>query len=343
MNKKTLLILIVVAAVVAGCTTAKHEENWKMKLIWHVETFGIPLMDMSPDGKLSAAIDWNRHLLYLVDSNGNAVSFDVQENDPVEPVVTGVVAANGKAYVLMSAAEFAGVRIYTQNGLAGEERRGWSGAVSDEILRSPSGNHLCYMVTVAATKQELYCDGSKVELENKYSLISISDSGLVVLATGDKALVLKNGGKLLNLNSKNVIAYKDRLLVSEDGKLRIYDESGKLLAEKEGYTFGQTTLLRWTLVPTKDYIFWHEALGDTHVLTWDLDEVRTLPGFPYFANDNFVVTVKDGVLHCYSLRDFHKVFNLTITEIGYVRLSNDGKLLLISGDDGNFWLYKAEI
>ncbi len=339
MDRKVYLLLIL-AVVAAGCTAQQESESWKMKLIWQVETTGIPFMDMSPDGKLSAALDWNRHLLYIVDPSGNAVSFDVQENDPVAPVVTGIVVANGKAYVLMSAADFTGLRIYSPEGLVGEEKRG---AASDQIMRSPSGNHLCYMVSVNPQKQELYCDGSKIELENGYTLTSISDAGLVVLTKDGRAVVLKNGEKILSFNSSNVIAYNDRLLVSEDGKLKIFDEKGRLLVEKEGYTFGLTVLLRWTLLPTKNYIFWHEPLGDTHVLKWDLSEVGTLPGFPYYANDNFVVTAKDKVLHCYSLKDFHEVFNIAVSELGYVRLSDDGKLLLISGDTGNFRLYKAEI
>lgn len=114
--------------------------------------------------------------------------------------------------------------------------------------------------------------------------------------------MLKDGENLATLNTPNVIAYGgDRLIASEDGTLKILAPNGTVLATRENAGFSQTTLLRWTLLPTGRYIFRHEPLEDTHVFTWNLSEVKTLPGFPYFANENFVVTAKDGgVIHCYS-------------------------------------------
>ncbi|WP_297500716.1 hypothetical protein [Thermococcus sp.] len=165
---------------------------------------------------------------------------------------------------------------------------------------------------------------------------------MVVLGIGDKSLVLKEGEKLLEINSGSVIAYRDRLLASEDGKLRVYSLSGKVLAEREGYTFRMMTLMRWTLIPTAKYLFRYEPLEDTSVLTWNLSEVRTLFGFPYFANDNFVIMGEEGTLHCYSLEDFHEVFSVDVpVDIGYVKLSNDGRILLVSGEMGGFWFYRA--
>ncbi|MBO8179287.1 MAG: hypothetical protein H0Z19_02205 [Archaeoglobus sp.] len=96
-----------------------------------------------------------------------------------------------------------------------------------------------------------------------------------------------------------------------------------------------------SLIPSEKYIFWHEAFENTHVLAWNLSEVGELPGFPYFANENFVVTGKDGVLHCYSLKDLHEVWNVERNDIGYVKLSDDGKVLLVSGETGGFYLYTA--
>lgn len=72
-----------------------------------------------------------------------------------------------------------------------------------------------------------------------------------------------------------------------------------------------------------------------------LEEVWTLPGFPYFANESFAVSERGRTLHCHSLDDFHKVFRVEVPvdSIGYVRLSDDGKVMFVSGDAGDFWLY----
>ncbi len=162
-----------------------------------------------------------------------------------------------------------------------------------------------------------------------------------MLSIEDKSIILKEGQELFGLNTSEVIAYRDRILASEDEKLKVYTSSGELLAEKEGYGFRQTTLLRWTLIPTEKYLFRHEPLENTYVLTWNLTKVGELPGFPYFANENFVVTGKDGVLHCFSIQDFHEVWSVERDDVGYVRLSDDGKVLLVSGETGGFWLYTS--
>lgn len=327
----------------SGTNTSQSPETWEMKLVWSVSTSGIPFMDMSPDGSLSAVIDFEGAKLYLVKPDGESTVFDVQGEDPIKPVIAGVALKDGKAHVLASYTEFAGLRIYSWEGLRGEERHGWAGSVADNILRSPSGNHLCYLITPNAGKQELYCDGKKLTLgSDEYALQSVSDSGVVVLTIDDESLVLKEGERVLGLKTGTAMAYGDRILASEDGKLRVYSLSGEVLAEKEGYTFKRTTLARWTLIPTGKYLFRYEPLEDTAVLTWNLSEVKTLPGFPYFANENFVVMGDENTLHCYSLEDFHEVFSLEVPgDIGYVRLSNDGKTLLVSGETGNFWLYRA--
>ena len=315
-----------------------------MKIVWNISTTGIPFMDLSPDGSLAAAVDWNGHRLYLVKPDGSSISFDLMEKqDIVEPVPAGVAIFEEKAYVLASYGEFTGVRIYSWSGKVGETHEGGAGSVPDEIIRSPSGNHLCYLVTVTATDQVLVCDGEKFKLENVYSLKWISDSGLVLLDRDKKEVVMKNGRRLLVLNTTHVLAYGDKLLASYGDTLKILSLDGTVLSSKDGAGFGQTMLLRWTLIPTKRYIFRHEPLEDTHVFTWNLTEVRTLPGFPYFANENFVVTAKDGVIHCYSLDDFHEVFHVKVPgdSLGYIKLSEDGKVMLVSGDVGNFWLYAA--
>ena len=325
-------------------TTSQEAQSWEMKLVWNLSTVGIPFMDMAPDGSLSAVIDFEGAKLYLVKPNGDSVAFDLQGTDPVKPVVAGVVVKGGEAYVLASYTEFAGLRIYSWNGQTGEERHGWAGSVADNIVRSPSGNHICYLITPDAGKQELYCDGKRLNLgSDEYTIHSVSDSGVVVLGRGDESLVFKEGNKVLELESGNVIAYGDKILASEDGKLMVYSLSGEVLAEKEGYTFKMTTLMRWTLVPTEKYLFRYEPLEDTSVLTWNLAELRTLTGFPYFANENFVVMGDGKSLHCYSLNDFHEVFSVEVPDtVGYVRLSDDGKVLMVSGDVGSFWLYRAE-
>lgn len=253
-----------------------------MKKVWEVSTIGIPWMDMSPDGNLSAVIDEGKGILYLVKPNRNT-SFDLRRDDEIKPVVSGIVVLDGKAYVAGSYEKFAGVRIYSWSGFVSEVKHGWSGSIGEEIIRSPSGNHMCYRAD-----NKLFCDGKEILLD--YSIISVSDSGLVVLSKDDKSVILKDGRKLFDLNTSKVISYRELILASEDGKLKIYSSNEEILMEKEGYTFDQTTLLRWTLLPTEKYIFWHEALGNTHILNWNLSEVGELPGFPYFANENFVVT-----------------------------------------------------
>ena len=322
----------------------QKSETWGMMLVWNISTVGVPFMDMSPDGSLSAVVDSKRGILYLVKPDGESVAFNVGKNDEVAPVISGVAVKDGITYVLATYEKFAGVRKYSWAGPLGEERHGWAGSVADNIARSPSGNHLCYLITPNAGKQELYCDGNELNLASEeYEIHSVSDSGVVVLGIGDKSLVLKEGNKVLELETMSVIAYRDKLLASEDGKLRVYSLSGDVLAEKEGYTFKMTTLMRWTLIPTGRYIFRNEPLEDTSVLTWNLREVKRLPGFPYFANDNFVVMDDGKTLHCYSLEDFHEVFSIEVPDdIGYVKLSDDGKVLLVSGDVGGFWLYRAE-
>jgi len=308
-----------------------------MSPVWNVSTAGIPFMDLSPDGSLAAAIDWEGHKLYLVKPDGSSVSYDLQENDPVQPVISGVAVIDGKAYVVGHYENFAGLRIYSWEGLVGEEKHGWSGSIGEEIVRSPSGNHMCYHADC-----KVFCDGKKIPLD--YSILSVSDTGLVVLSASHHSIILREGQKLFGLNTGKVITYKDRILASEDGKLRIYSSNGELQVEKEGYSFDQTTLLRWTLIPSKKYIFRHEPFENTHVLTWNLTEVKDLPGFPYFANENFVVTAKDGVIHCYSLEDFHEVFSVKVPgdSLGYIKLSDDGRVMLVSGEWGSFWLYSAK-
>ncbi|NJE11248.1 hypothetical protein [Thermococcus sp. MAR1] len=326
-------------------TTTQEPSTWEMKAVWSADTTGIPFMDMSPDGSLSAAIDWNRGLLYLVKPDGSNTTLNLRRNSgEIGPVVSSIAVVGDQAWVLASYGGFAGIRIFSWNGFVGEERHGGAGAVADYMLRSPSGNHLCYLVTVSPTEQELHCDGEKITLTpDDYDLKSISDSGLVVLSEKERAFVFKDGERILTFNTSRVIAYRDKLLVSEDGKLKVFSGEGKLLAEGS-YPFDQTVLLKWTLIPTGRYLLWHEPLGDTHVLTWNLTEVKVLPGFPYFANENFAVTAKDGVIHCYSLGDFHEVFSVKIPgdSLGYIKLSDDGKVMLISGETGNFWLYRAE-
>ncbi|KUH32519.1 hypothetical protein APY94_09485 [Thermococcus celericrescens] len=76
-----------------------------------------------------------------------------------------------------------------------------------------------------------------------YDLKSVSDSGLVVLSEKDRAFVFKEGERILTFNTSRVIAYRDKLLVSKDGKLKVFSEDGKLLTEGN-YPFDQTILLR---------------------------------------------------------------------------------------------------
>ncbi|WP_461865294.1 hypothetical protein [Thermococcus sp.] len=326
-------------------STPLAHQKWNMSIVWHVKTFDIPLMDLSPDGSLAAAIDYQGHRLYLVRPDGSSVSFDLMEpEDIVEPVVAGVAIVEGRAYVLGSYGDFTGVRVYDWSGKVGETHEGGAGSVPDDILRSPSGNHLCYLVTITATDQVLVCDETKLKLKNAYSLKWVSDSGLVLMDKGEREVVMKNGQKLLVLNTTNVLAYGDKLVTSYGDALKVLSLDGKVLASREKAGFSMTTLMRWTLIPTKNYIFRHEPLEDTHVFTWNLTEVKVLPGFPYFANKNFVITESDGVIHCYSLEDFHEVFSVKVPgdSLGYIKLSDDGKVMLVSGEYGSFWLYSAK-
>ncbi len=325
-------------------STPQESKTWNMSVVWHVNTSDMPVMDLAPDGSLAAVVDVWGHRLYLASPNGSSVSFDLMEpEDIVEPVIAGVAIVNGGAYVLGSYWEFTGVRVYDWSGKVGEAHEGGAGSVPDDIVRSPSGIHFCYLVTVTATDQVLVCDGTKLKLENKYSLKWVSDSGLVLLDRDKEEVVMRDGSAVLTLNTTNVLAYGDKLLASYGDTLKVLSLDGAVLASREKAGFGQTTLLRWTLIPTKNYIFRHEPLEDTHVLTWNLTEVKVLPGFPYFANDNYVVTAKDGVIHCYSLDDFHEVFHVKVPgeSLGYIKLSNDGKVMLVSGEYGNYWLYRA--
>ena len=182
-------------------------------------------------------VDDEGAVLYLVKPDGTSVSFDLKRNDAVRPVVSGVAVLNGKAYVAGTYQNFAGLRIYSWNGLVSEEKHGWSGSIGEEIVRSPSGNHMCYRAD-----NKLFCDGKKIQLD--YNILSVSDSGLVVLLAGDRSIILGEGRELFSLNTNRALAYKDRVLASEDGKLRLYSSNGELQAEKEGYTFDRITLLR---------------------------------------------------------------------------------------------------
>lgn len=353
-----LLAVLAIGVLMSGCsnpsdhtpppntitpTPSSTPETWEMKEVWNVSTVGLPFMDMSPDGSLSAVVDWNNHIVYLVKPDGSSVSFHVQENDAVQPVTAGIVVKDGKAYVLGGYENFAGVRVYSWSGMVDELKHGGSGSVADDIMRSPNGNHMCYLVTVSPTEQTLVCDGTTVSLPNGYSIHWVSNTGLVILTKNDKSFVMKDGERVTTLNTPNVIAYGDRLIVSEGGTLKVLALNGDVLATRENAGFSQTTLLRWTLLPTGKYLFRHEPLEDTHVFTWNLSEVRTLPGFPYFASENFIVTAKNGVIHCYSLADFHEVFNVKVPgdSLGYIKLSDDGKVMLVSGETGDFYLYKG--
>ncbi len=328
-------------------TTSQEAQSWKMKLVWNLSTVGIPFMDMAPDGSLSAVIDFEGAKLYLVKPNGESVAFGLQGTDPVKPVVAGVVVKGGEAYVLADYAEFAGVRVYSWNGQTGEERHGWAGSVADSIAVSPSGNHLCYLVTTGATTQELYCDGVKTKIENAgdYSMVDVSDTGLVAVGSGGEAgdvLIFKNGSKVLTLepDTHMVIVYGDRIIGQFNGKMEVIDAEGNVLAESGEYGVSWKDLLIPNVRATEKYVIWTDEYEGTHVLTWNLTEVKAIPGYARFANENFVITEKEGTLHCYSLDDFHEVFSVEVPDtVGYVRLSDDGKVLLVSGNTGGFWLY----
>ena len=354
-NGGFIFLVFLLVFLLCGCSTQSNQnhdsgtpnstpESLEMKLVWNVSSVGIPFMDLSPSGNLGAAIDWNSHRIYLVKPDGSSVSFDIKEDDPVGPTIAGVAVLNGKAYVLGDYADFSGVRIYSWIGKAGEITG--SGGAADGITRSPNGVYLCYLITDSPTSQVLVCNGLETELEaTDYSINAVSDTGVVVLREelADKSIVIKNGVRLLTLNTSNVIPYEDKLIVNENDTLKILSLDGEFLASREKTGFSMTTLLRWTLIPTEHYLFRHEPLGDTHVFIWNLTEVRTLSGFPYFANENFVVTAKDGVIYCYSLSDFHEVFRVEVPgdSLGYIRLSDNGDVMLISGETGNFWLYAA--
>ncbi len=336
-------------------TPEQELDSWNMKLVWSTSvSTGIPFLDLSPDGNLAAAIDFDGAKLYLVKPTGESVLFKLKKMDEaVEPAVAGVALKDGKAYVLASYQEFAGVRIFSWEGQVGEERHGWSGSVADSIARSPDGSHLCYLITTGATTQELYCDGVKTVLEDagEYSMLAISDSGLVAIGGQDgNVLVFKDGNRVFTMKPDNemVLVYDDKIIGQFNDTLKVVDSDGDVLAQSRDYELRWTTLLRPTLLASEKYLFWYEPLGNTHVLNWKLTEVRQLPGFPFFANDGFVLTggqQGDGgsILHCYSLTDFHEVFSVTVpTEsIGYVKLNDDGKVLIVSGENKGFWLYSS--
>ncbi|WP_297500713.1 hypothetical protein [Thermococcus sp.] len=84
-----------------------------MELAWNISTSDIPFMDMNPDGSLSAVVDWERVYLYLVRPDSKSAAFDVRGEDPVKPVIAGVIVKGGRAYVIASYADFAGVRVYS--------------------------------------------------------------------------------------------------------------------------------------------------------------------------------------------------------------------------------------
>jgi len=326
-------------------TSAPPEpKTWNMSIVWHADTSDIPFMDLSPDGSLAAAIDWQGNVLYLARPDGSSVSFKLrEEKDTVDPVVSGVAVVGGKAHVLGSYSGFSGLRVYSWSGKVEETHEGGAGSVADGILRSPSGNHMCYLVTPNPTFQTLVCDGVETKLTpgDDHDIISLSDTGVLVVTKGKNAIILKNGQKVLVLNTTHVLAYKDRLIADYKGTLKVLSLDGRVLASRENAGFGMVMLRRWTLIPTERYIFRHEPFGNTRVLMWNLTEVRVLPGFPYFANDNFVVTAKDGVIHCYSLDDFHEVFHVKVPgdSLGFIKLSDDGNVMLVSGEYGDFWLY----
>lgn len=370
MNAKNLGVLALLAVLVggvvliSGCSNTGDQnhapltpraETWEMENVWNISTFGIPFMDMSPNGSLSAVIDDSCCRVYLAKPDGRSTSFDLQGYDAathdkaVEPVIAGVAIKGGCVYVLgdyYDDGAWSGLKIYSWNGGEGRKK---IGSFPDDIMRSPDGKYMCYLISLSPTEQSLTCegyDGDGVEMRftsNAYNIHSVSDTGVVIVTRDDKSFVIKGGKTLLTVNSPSVIAYRDKLIVSENGTLKILSLEGSVLATKENAGFDQTTLLRWTLLPTGKYLFRHEALEDTHVLTWNLSEVKVLPGFPYFANEDFIVTAKDGIIHCYSLADFHEVFNVKVPEdsLGYIKLSDDGKIMLISGEWGNFYLYRA--
>jgi hypothetical protein len=324
-------------------TTTQEPSTWEMKMVWSANTTGIPFMDLAPDGSLAAAVDWNRGLLYLVRPDGSNKTLDLRTEDWFKPIVAGVAVMKEEGWILASYDSFAGLRSFSWDGFSGNGPEK-VGALADFMLRSPNGGHICYLVTLSPTEQELNCDGRKTVLSpNDYSLLSVSDSGIAVISEDGKAIVFRDGKRMLSFNTDRVIAYRERLIVSENGTLKVFSLNGTLLARAKGYEFGQTVLLRWTLLPTESYLLRHEPFGDTHVLTWNLTEVATLPGFPYFANDHFAVTSKDGVIHCYSLDDLHEVFSVSVPgdSLGYVKLSDDGKVMLVSGETGSFWLYRV--
>lgn len=346
-------IPVLLSAVLLGCASSPSQSpstlvptpttptpnptptTWKMEVRWNVDTVGIPFMDLRSDGGLAAALDWNGGVIHLVKPSGDDVAYHIQENDAVKPVVAGVAVKGDAVYVAANYEHFSGARIYTWNGMSGEMKVG--GSVAETIARSPSGDHLCLLLS-----DTLHCDGWKVKLKD-YGMLSVSDDGFVVVGGKNPVLVVKDGKILnsFNANEQMAVTFKDRIIAQIDGSLLAMTPDGKTLASNSEFGFHIDPLLKIHPIPSGKYIFAFRD-GDTHVLTWNLSEVRILPGKPEFANKNFVVTSVNKVLHCYSLGDFHEVWTVKLpVDIGYVMLSDDGRVLLVSGDTGGFWLYTA--
>ena len=317
-----------------------------MVMVWNLSAGRIPIMDMDNNGSLSAVVDWDRGYLYLVKPDGESRSFDLQGSDAVEPVVAGVVVKEGKAYVLANYAGFTGIRVYSWNGKVSEERNGGTGSVADWISASPNGKHVCYLITTGATTQELVCDGRKTTLKGagSYSMVEVSDGGLVAVGSGGEAgnvLIFRNGSRILTLRPEShmVVLYGDRIVGELGGRLKVLNEKGDVLAESGGYKLKWSPLLTPNLRATGMYLLWTDG-KKTLILTWSLRRVHTLPGRLLFANENFAITAEGKTLDCYSLRDFHRVFRLEVPERpGLVELSHDGRVLLVSSNDGRYWLY----
>jgi len=358
MSKKNLSILtpsfffLIVVILISGCINNNQgnslnnnnitPETWKMEEVWNVSTVGIPFMDLRPDGGLAAAIDHNNAILYLAKPNGESKKFNVQENDWGSPLVVGVFIINDSAYVPATYAEFEGARVYTWEGLSNEIKlqEGIVRGGIDTAARSPNGMHVCYLRTGT-----LYCDDWKFDIGNMSNMLSVSDDGYVVVGPENPILVLKDGKVVssINASSNMALAYKDKIITQMNNGLAVLNPEGKILASNNNFSFNVGALLKIIPVPSEKYLFAFKAFEKTHVLDWNLKEVRTLPGYPEFANDNFVVTSDNGIIHCYSLKDFHEVFNVTVPgdSIGYIKLSNDGKVMLVSGETGGFYLYRG--
>lgn len=338
-------LLVTAAFLLSGCGNQDRQNpsHWEMKEVWNVSTVGIPFMDLRPNGGLAAVIDYNSGTLYLVKPDGEHVEFSVKEDDTVSPVVANIFILDDYVYVSAQYENFDGVRIYTWEGLSEEQKleEGTVRGLIDAADRSPSGNHSCYLVT-----GKLYCDGGKFDTgDGSYNMLSVSDDGYVAVGSDLQVpmIVVKNGREIssLDVDPHMGMAYKDKIITQINNSLVILNPEGQSLAANEGFSFGVAPLLKITPKASKKYLFAHKPFEKTHVLDWNLEEVRTLPGYPEFANENFVVTSENGELHCYSLKDFHEVWTVkpAVYSIGYVKISDDGKVMLVSGDTGDFYLY----